>query len=95
MFSWQVRQMTRVFRRRMAMRRFHAGVGSTGMVEVGQFPDVMDLKVRPGLAKLTAFGQEPMNQLVAPSAGQDRSRNVPGTSLLTVGRPKLSNSNRS
>ncbi len=67
MFSWQLRQMTRVFRRRMAM------VGSTGLVEVGQFPDVTDLKVRPGLAKLIAFGQEPMDQLVAPGAGQDRS----------------------
>ncbi len=67
MFSWQLRQMTRVFRRRMAM------VGSTGLVDVGQFPDVTDLKVRPGLAKLIAFGQEPMDQLVAPGAGQDRS----------------------
>src|SRR3954471_9320876 len=45
---------------------------STGPVEVGELADVMNLQVRPGVADLAVLGDEPMNQLVAPSAGHDR-----------------------
>ena len=74
MSSWQRRQITRVLRRRLAMRCIQAGLfGPAWLVEVGEFADVVDLagpSVR--LADLAAFGEEPVDQLVAPGAGHDR-----------------------
>ena len=61
------------------------GLRSAGPVEVGEFPDVVDLKVRPGLTELAALGQEPVDQLVAPRAGQDRRSVGEDRGALPVG----------
>jgi hypothetical protein len=45
---------------------------STRPIEVGELADVMNLQVRPGVADLAILGEEPVDQLVAPSAGDDR-----------------------
>ena len=45
---------------------------TAGPVEIGEFADVVNLEVLPRGADLTAFGEEPVDQLVALRAGQDR-----------------------
>src|SRR5436189_5745924 len=55
------------------MRCNQAGfLASTRPVEIGELADVMNLQVRPGVADLAVLGEEPMDQLVAPSAGDNR-----------------------
>ncbi len=49
---------------------------AAGFVEVGELADVVNLQVLPRLADLTASGEEPVDQLVALGAGQDRSRRM-------------------
>jgi hypothetical protein len=49
-------------------------VPAAGLVEVGEFADVVDLKARRGLAELAAPGHELVDQLVAPGAGHPVSR---------------------
>jgi hypothetical protein len=47
-------------------------VSPSRLVEIGELADVVDFQVHRVLADLTASGQEPMDQLVTPGAGQDR-----------------------
>lgn len=42
----------------------HGFVPTSGLVEVGEMPDVVNLQIRAGLAELAALGQEPTDQLV-------------------------------
>ena len=44
---------------------------SARLVEIGEFADVVDLQAHRARADLAAFGQQPVDQLVAPVAGQD------------------------
>ena len=47
-------------------------VRPAGLVEIGEFADVVNLQVPRVLADLAASGDEPMDQLVASGAGHDR-----------------------
>src|ERR1035441_510660 len=47
-------------------------LASARLAEIGELADVVDLQVHRVLADLTASGQEPVDQLVAPGAGHDR-----------------------
>ncbi len=72
MASWQGRQLTRSCAAHC--HEVHPGgfVSSAGPVEIGEFADVVNLEVRPGVAGLAALGEEPVDQLVASGAGQHR-----------------------
>jgi len=51
-------------------------------IQVGELADVVNLKVRRFLAELATFGEEPMDQLVAPGTAHDRSPVGEGGSAL-------------